>query len=288
MCGFRVAKDLPELVSVPHPSPLKTPGSTALHCSCCSGRASHQVIVYHTHTHNSSSCKWSRKASMCGDCRIHERSGLVDLVDCEAVCSFKGLRCKACGRMRGIFRIYTCHKTTLAILTTFTHTKHIITDNATFVFWVEELWSFNERRVKLIPTQKTHLYFWCWNFDLKIISLYVGDYGSVCVVWMKCSKETFSTFPCMFYTTLQCYVNICRGTQLHCQLHKSQTQLLFSMDIAFAVTAACDTLKVSILQRMSDAESLTAEDLKNKLYNSLREKGLVDALKVWLSMNVTH
>ena len=31
---------------------------------------------------------------------------------------------------------------------------------------------------------------------------------------------------------------------------------------------------------MSEADSLSAEDLRNKLYHSLREKGLVDSLKV--------
>ena len=32
--------------------------------------------------------------------------------------------------------------------------------------------------------------------------------------------------------------------------------------------------------KMSEADSLSAEDLRNKLYHSLREKGLVDSLKV--------
>ena len=35
---------------------------------------------------------------------------------------------------------------------------------------------------------------------------------------------------------------------------------------------------------MSNAESLTAEDLRGRLYHSLREKGLVDALKVYFCL----
>ena len=35
---------------------------------------------------------------------------------------------------------------------------------------------------------------------------------------------------------------------------------------------------------MADAESLTAEDLRGRLYHSMREKGLVDALKVCVTV----
>ncbi len=61
------------------------------------------------------------------------------------------------------------------------------------------------------------------------------------------NRDFLHFFWSFFYSNVNCYVYICRGTQLNCFLRKSLMQHLFtaivSMDIAsaFAATAVNDT-----------------------------------------------